>query len=505
MRYPVRRTLIFGFLRAARPVRALALRLPRGERLLRPGLEPLLRGTGAWRAWLAFEEARKHVPAYRAFLAEHGDPQVVLRGLRPDFAAIPITDKESYVRRWSIEDRCRGGRIPRRGVVVDESSGTSGQPSNWVRGPEERADGRRLLQLGLHRTFGHDGLFVVNAFALGPWATGMNVSMSSVDVAILKSTGPDVGKIEKTLQLFGPRYRYLVCGYPPFLKTLVDSADVDWGALECYAAVGGEGMSEALRDYLERSFRRVYSSFGASDLEINIAAENELTIALRRLLAERPELGAALGLPDHHPTLPMLFQYNPLDYLVESTVDGELVVTVNRVGTTAPKIRYNLHDVGCAVPFPRVRDALAQTGLHPRDLAGEWLDLPLLAHWGRSDSTVAFYGAKVTPADVEQALLSVPELAPRTRSFALVAGEDARANKTLTIAVELCPDARPPDDVAGAQRALLARLAAVNQDFREAARFIPPGFEPGLRFHDAETGPFAGYDVRLKRTYVRSG
>jgi phenylacetate-CoA ligase len=503
MRYPVRRTLIFGFLRAARPVRWLALRIPRGEHLLRPGLEPVLRRTGSWRAWLAFEEAREHVPAYRAFLEEHGGGDVVLHGLRPDFSAIPITDKENYVKRWSVEDRCRGGRIPLRGVVVDESSGTSGEPSNWVRGPEERADGRRLLQLGLHKTFGHDGLFVINAFALGPWATGMNVSMSSVDIAILKSTGPDLGKIEKTLRLFGPRYRYLICGYPPFLKSLVDSADVDWSGLECYAAVGGEGMSEALRSHLERSFRRVYSSFGASDLEINIAAENELTIAVRRLLTEKPDLVRALDLPEQ-PTLPMVFQYNPLDYLVETTADGELVITVNRLGTTAPKLRYNLHDLGCSVPFRRLRAALATAGLSPSNLAVEWLDLPLLFHYGRSDSTLAFYGANVAPADVEEALLSVAELGQLAGSFALLAAEDEEANKTLTIAVELRPGTSPPADVEPARRSLLARLAEVNQDYREAARFIPAGLEPKLEFHAAGTGPFEGYDVRLKRTYVQS-
>lgn len=503
MSYPVRRALVFGFLRLAQPVRWLALRAPRNEHLLRPGLAPLLALTGSWRAWRAFEQARKHVPAYRAFLAEQGGGEVRLRGLRPDFSAIPVTDKQNYVRRFPIEERCRDGVIPRCGVVIDESSGTSGEPNNWVRGPEERADGRRLLQLGLHKTFGHDGLFLINAFALGPWATGMNVSMSAVDVAILKSTGPDVAKIEKTLRLFGPRYRYLVCGYPPFLKSLVDSADVDWSGLECYAAVGGEGMSEALRGYLERSFRRVYSSFGASDLEINVAAENELTIALRRLLPERPELGEALGLPEH-PTLPMVFQYNPLDYLVETSAEGELVITVNRVGTTSPKLRYNLHDLGCAVPFRRVRAALAAAGLRPGDLARDWLDLPFLFHYGRSDSTLAFYGAKVAPADVEEALLSVSELATRAGSFALVAGEDAEANKTLTIAVELRDGAEPPD-AAAACSALLARLAEVNQDYREASRFIPAGFEPRLEFHRAGTGPFDAYDVRLKRTYLRTG
>ena len=145
----------------------------------------------------------------------------------------------------------------------------------------------------------------------------------------------------------------------------------------------------------------------------------------------------------------MVFQYNPLDYLVETTAGGELVITVNRVGTTAPKLRYNLHDLGCSVPFRRLRDALSAAGLRPSDLAAEWLDLPLLFHYGRSDSTLAFYGANIAPADVEEALLSVPELGPSTGSFALLAGEDEEANKTLTIAVEL----RPGGDGSGGRRA----------------------------------------------------
>ena len=89
--------------------------------------------------------------------------------------------------------------MPLRGAVLDESSGSSGTASNWVRGPEERADGRKLLHLGLRQAFGDEPLFLINAFALGPWATGMAVTMGAVDVAVLKSVGPDVRKIEKTL------------------------------------------------------------------------------------------------------------------------------------------------------------------------------------------------------------------------------------------------------------------------------------------------------------------
>jgi phenylacetate-CoA ligase len=396
--YAVRRGLVFGFLHVAKWVRLGLLALPHAERLLRPGMEPLLWRLGEWRLWLAVEGARKRVPAYRRFLAEHGDPRVTLRGFRPDFSALPVTDKESYVRRFGIEERCRDGRLPMRGAVIDESSGTSGEPNNWVRGLEERADGRKLLHMGLRQAFGDEPLFALNAFALGPWATGMAVSMAVVDVAVVKSVGPDIGKIEKTLRLFGPRYRYLLLGYPPFLKRLVDEADLDWSRYRVAAVVGGEGMSESLRGYLLRSFDRVYSSFGASDLEINLAGENDFTIAVRRLLLDRPELGRALGLPEHG-SLPMVFQYNPLDYFVESSPDGELIVSICRVGTAAPKLRYNLHDLGAVVRFPVLRQALAELGLKPADLVERPLDLPLLFHWGRSDSTVAFYGANIGPAD----------------------------------------------------------------------------------------------------------
>jgi phenylacetate-CoA ligase len=350
----------------------------------------------------------------------------------------------------------------------------------------------------VHRTLGTRPFIVINAFALGPWATGMALSMSIVDIAVLKSTGPDIAKIEKTLELFGPRYHYLVCGYPPFLKALVDGSSLDWSSYECTAAVGGEGMSEALRDRLRRAFGEVYSSFGASDLEINIATENDFTIAFRRLLLERDDLRAALRLPDHG-SAPMVFQYNPLDYLIEVNGEGELVISICRLDTAAPKLRYCIHDLGCVRRFSEARAALDQAGVDPSSLSPDWIDLPLLFHYGRSDATVAFYGANLPVADVEEAIFSVEGLGDRVASFMLLPGEDDEANKTLELAFELAEGAESPADV---RARLLARLSALNSDWREASRFMPAE-QPTLSFHPAGTGPFAGYDPRLKRQYVR--
>ena len=60
-----------------------------------------------------------------------------------------------------------------------------------LRGNAERTATRRLIQYSARSTFGDDSFVLLNCFALGPWATGMNVSMSLVDRCVLKSIGPD--------------------------------------------------------------------------------------------------------------------------------------------------------------------------------------------------------------------------------------------------------------------------------------------------------------------------
>jgi len=90
------------------------------------------------RAAAAFFNARRTVPAYQEFLRQHN-------ALHPKtFGDIPPMDKESYIKRWPIEALCQGGRLPLRGAVIDESSGSSGTASNWVRGEAERTAARRL-------------------------------------------------------------------------------------------------------------------------------------------------------------------------------------------------------------------------------------------------------------------------------------------------------------------------------------------------------------------------
>jgi phenylacetate-coenzyme A ligase PaaK-like adenylate-forming protein len=83
---------------------------------------------------------------------------------------------------------------------------------------------------------------------------------------MVKNTGPDLAKIADTLRHFGPGFDYVVTAYSPFLKHLRDRLDAEgfpWPEYRISGLVGGEGMTEALRDYLEERFRKVRSSYRA--------------------------------------------------------------------------------------------------------------------------------------------------------------------------------------------------------------------------------------------------
>ncbi len=461
--------------------------------LFAPGLMGGLRVRASRaRARAAFWNARRRVPAYRAFLREH------TRERPARFEDVPPMDKDGYIRGYSLESRCQFGRLPARDAVIDESSGSSGKATSWVRGPAEREATRRLLQFGVRHTFGKDPFILLNAFALGPWATGMNVSMSLVEQCVLKSIGPDQAKLEAALQDLGPGYRYLITGYPPFLKQFVDNAAIEWEKYRIHAAVGGEGMSEGLRAALNRRFARTISSFGASDLEINMAVETDFTIALRQELAGNADLARDLY---GNEALPMIFQYDPLSYYIESDHERNLLFTINRLDNVSPRIRYNLYDRGTVM---RCGDALAILRDHgvALDPARPRVNLPLLFHWGRREHAVAFYGCKITPDDVQSAIMRVAGLRAVTSNYALHPYEDEAANKRLEIWIELSVEGRVPDDVTGVTEDLKRELAAVNQDFREAVRMIQPGFHPVLRFFPHGEGPLAGQDPRVKRRYI---
>jgi phenylacetate-CoA ligase len=454
---------------------------------------------GIWRAWRTYYRALKRVPAYGTFVRAHAKKLPRWSGFGLLLGNIPSMDKDSYIKKYRIEARSNGGKLPTKGVIVDESSGSSGTPTSWVRGPYERMLTRMILQVVFAGQTSDRPKFVINAFALGAWATGMNVTASLTPVSIIKSTGPDMDKIIHTLQEFGPGYSYVILGYPPFLKNLADDPRIDLSKYDITVGFGGEGMSENMRRYLLRSFRSVVGSYGASDLEINIAVETQFTIALRQAVEEHPELANELIVSEYG-VLPMIFQYNPYDYVIETNDAGELLVTIARKENINPRIRYNIHDRGHVLRLRQLKPILRKHGLE-KLLKDYQLDLPLLFHYGRSDLSIDYYGAVVTPDTIREVIYDDSDLAHAFETYRLISYEDEHANKQLHIAIELRSGAtfKPTD---AAAKGIVQSMRAKNKDFDYVCTIAKAGTAPTIHIYPYGTGPFKTASAKLKHEYV---
>ena len=460
-------------------------------------LQPFYERISGWKAWILVNETSQRCPAYRQHLESFGiDPNKNIQ-----FQNLPETSKESYIKRYSLEEISRCGILPNKGVIIDESSGSSGEPTNWIRGENERQAVSKALQLACAMMHGQKRIFVLNCFALGPWATGMNVSMSVADVSWLKSIGPDTKKIDATLREFGSEFGYLLTGYPPFIKRFLDETKSNLKDFDIHLVMGGEGNSEGLRDHFLQHFKSVYSSYGASDLEINMGMETDLTIALRRACVEDAGLNERLF---GRRETPMIFQYNPLDYRIETNADGEMLFTVLRRKSLIPKIRYNLHDSGSVASYRDVEKIAGEKLRGASSLESPHLAFPFLFVFGRTDLTIPFFGANIYASDLDRVINDHPELVQFVQSFRMQTFEDTELDRHLLISLEMAGSTKSSHhSLETIHGWIFDGLVEVNQDFREVCKMFTPD-RVRVELHPLEAGPFENADVRLKNNYLNS-
>lgn len=464
------------------------------------------------RAIRTARHASHYVPAYGTFLGEHGIAANAIRSLD----ALPETDKKTYVDRFPLPERCLNGSLPLLGTTLDESSGSTGKPYNWARSDVERQHVRRMIQFFARYTFGDEPLVILNTFSMGAWATGMTMAVALEKRGLVKATGPDLDKVLDTMVELGPGYRYLVVGYPPFLKVLMDEGTrrgMDWSRYDMQALLGGEGNSEALRDYLLRHFTTVYSGYGVTDVEIGVAAETPVSIALRRLAHDRPDVSQALfGEANRSP---MVFQYNPFFHHIGTNEAGELLFTVSRAGTLLPKVRYNPHDEGGVLRDDQLRARLAEFDISLESLVPDsprrLIRMPYLYVFGRKDGTVSVMGANIYPEDIEAAIYADASVAGRILSWQLSVDEPRAGETRPRVAIQLVSssasdtDATDPafrDQLAGL---LTDHLRRTNRDYREAFGEYPALMPVLVDVWPRGEGPFAGTERRIKFKYVVKG
>ena len=129
----------------------------------------LLEWAGKEGAKRAYYSAVRKVPAYYNFISD----KIIYK-----WDDIPLTDKELYVKKYTTEQRCVNGIIPFTTTAIDESSGSTGTPYNWVRSLRERHESHTFVSYFSSYSFGEKPWITINAFSMGAWATGINMGIA---------------------------------------------------------------------------------------------------------------------------------------------------------------------------------------------------------------------------------------------------------------------------------------------------------------------------------------
>ena len=228
--------------------------------------------------------------------------------------------------------------------------------------------------------------------------------------------------------------------------------------------------------------------------------ETPLTIALRQTCLKNPALCRDIFGRDNPP---MIFQYNAVDYIIETNDAGELLFTIGRMSGAAPKIRYNLRDSGGVFTFADLTRLLRKHGMELASLVTRTSHFPVLFVYGRNDSSVPFYGCKIFPSDIEQILSSEAALMISFGTFQLAVTEDEHLTSHLTIHLEQTGDPVSSALEDSLEELFFDELTRVNQDFREVSSgLFTRRRQIHVQIHARETGPFAGRDIRIKNRYI---
>jgi phenylacetate-CoA ligase len=461
-----------------------------------------------------FQRTAAEVPAYAALLAESGVDPGAVRTLA-DFRRLPLMTKRSYLERFPLAERCRGGDLSSCDMIA-VSSGSTGEPTLWPRFvTDEYLVAERFEQVFRDGFEAHSRrTLAVVCFPLGTWIGGMftasccrHLAAKGYPITVV-TPGNQKMEIVRAVRALSPLFEQTVLlGYPPFLKDVVDTGAAEGIRWEDHAiklVLAGEVFSEEWRALMaERAGIRQplcdsASLYGTADAGV-LGNETPLSACIRDFLAK--DVNAARSLFGQA-RLPTLAQYDPFSRFFEVTPEGTLVVSGEN---GVPLVRYHIADDGGVVPYAEMLERLRQLGFDALAAAGKAgartiRALPFVYVFGRAHFAVSFYGANVFPETVSIALEQPETSAGITGKFVLEIHEDAGRDRRLDIAVELAPGAQPHEGRREAlERAILKVLLRLNSEF---ASYVPKERQrPHVTLHPS--GDPGYFPVGVKHRYSR--
>jgi len=464
-----------------------------------------------------FRSCATLVPAYGDFLRAAGMNAKAIN-TASDLRAVPSVNKENYLRAYPLERLCLAGSLASRSVVFTSTSGSTGAPFYFPRNRavDMRSSIYHQMFLRNARLDPRRSTLVLVCFGMGVWIGGIityqafkMVSERGHRLAIL-TPGVNKKEIFEAMKNIAPKFDQVVlCGYPPFMKDVVDEAaahGIDWKKFNIKMIFAAEAFSEGFRDYLaERAgiknvYRDTMNIYGSADLG-TMAAETPISILMRRLALQNGSLYKRLFKDAYR--LPTLAQFHP-GFINFECEDRRVYCTSDNI---LPLVRYEIGDNGGVIDFDEAARIFAEHGLDIGDEAKKagiedtLAQLPFVYVYERSDLSVKLYGAIVYPEHVKVGLLNRNFSAHITGKFVMSVGHDQNHDEYLEVNVELSPGAHASDGLAKEISASILRsLEEKSAEYKNNADMLHDKVRPKVVFWPHEHP--AHFSIGAKQKWV---
>jgi phenylacetate-CoA ligase len=449
-----------------------------------------------------FHEAALRVPAYNRFLKEHGIRHDSIRTIK-DFQNVPLTSKANYLRKYPFQDLFWDGALNSQNIYT-ATSGSTGKPQYFCRDRSIDWQCSVIQELFLLQNQGHkESTLVIVCFGMGIWIGGLitfeayrMLGDRGYPISVI-TPGINKAEIFRALKILSPKYeRTILCGYPPFIKDVIDEAPshgINLKKLHLRISMAAEPFSEDFRDYISRACGLSKTEldttnvYGSADIGA-MAFETPLSISVRRAATENSAIFKNLfGNINKTPTLA---QYIPR-FISFETIHDELVLT----GRSAmPLIRYRIGDNGGTLTYQEVIERMNGDAERTRNLiqknallGGRAWELPFVYIYERNDLSATVYGLQVYPETIREILLRRQFASHFTGKFVLITRYNEKQDQYLEVNLELRKGARESKklhtDTLGA---VIKNLVEKNAEYKELLSFIGKRAHPRLKFWSNE-------------------
>ena len=472
-------------------------------------------------ALAVFHQAATRVPAYQQFLKEHKIERNSIKTIK-DFKTLPFTEKNNYLKKFSLVELCLDGKIDDK-YLIDRSSGYSGQPFYWPRRVEEDQDYPFYMENAYRQFYEIDkkSTLMIITLGLGTWVGGEKISWATRQIAIkgrnrLTVITPGL-ELEETIEIIKNIARYyeqvVIVGYPPFVKRIIDEGEkqgIEWPKMQVKLGLGGEGYSEQWREYMaqkiglaENDLLGIAGGYGAADLGMSVGREYPISVLIRKWAARDSSL--AQDLFGSSSDLPSFCQYNPGTFFIEE-VEKELIFTAL---PAIPVVRYRIHDRGGILSFSKVIEILADHGYDPFAVLADYgyqkkdiWHLPFFYVWGRADGSVLLYGVVIYVENIKAALAQKELASKATGNFVLKTVFDKEQNPVLQVMIELSSGVKISENLRKEFTTVMTRvLQEQSSEYRRLFQEMGKRVMPQIRLYSYQDPDiFKAQDIKHRYT-----